>query len=76
MEVDRGKSQPLVELPHPAGTQSEVTHLTSSQVAVVQRSPEAVTVLLWSLSAGRSLAELRLEGAGLLPGRVEIVLGR
>jgi hypothetical protein len=32
VEVDRGKSQPLVELPHPAGTQSEVTHLTSSQV--------------------------------------------
>lgn len=70
VEVDRGKSQPLVELPHPAGTQSEVTHLTSSQVAVVQRSPEAVTVLLWSLSAGRSLAELRLEGATAARARI------
>lgn len=70
VEVDRGKSLPLVELPHPAGTQSEVTHLMSERVVVVQRSPEAVTVLLWSLLMGRSLAELRLEGATAARARI------
>jgi len=70
VEVDRGKSLPLVELPHPAGTQSEVTQLMSERVVVVQRSPEAVTVLLWSLLMGRSLAELRLEGATSARARV------
>lgn len=70
VEVDRGKSLPLVELPHPAGTQSEVTHLTSDRVVVARRSPDAVTVLLWSLSLGRSMAELRLEGASSARARV------
>jgi hypothetical protein len=68
--VDRGKSLPLVELPHPAGTQTEVTHLTAAWVVVAQRAPDAVTLSLWSLAMGRSLVELRLEGASAARGRV------
>ena len=68
--IDRGKSLPLVELPHPAGTQTEVPHLTAAWAVVAQRAPDAVTVSLWSLAMGRSLVELRLEGASAARGRV------
>lgn len=68
--IDRGKSLPLVEVPHPAGTLSELTHLSTAWAVVAQRTQDAVTVSLWSLGVGRAVAELRLEGATAARGRV------
>jgi hypothetical protein len=68
--LDRGKSQSLLEAPHPVGTSTDVTHLTAPWAVLVQRAPDAATVQLWSLAMGRPLAELRLEGATAARGRV------
>ncbi len=68
--IDRGKSLGVVAVSNPAGTTTEVTHLTAAWAVVAQRASDAVTVALWSLALGRALAELRLEGATAARGRV------
>ena len=68
--IDRGKSQALVEVPHPAGTSTEVTYLSAAWAVTAQRADDAVTVSLWSLAMAKALVELRLEGATAARGRV------
>lgn len=68
--IDRGKSELLVDVPFATGSAVQVTHLAPPWVVFVERVPGVATVVLWHLTAGRRLVELRLEGAGAARGRV------
>lgn len=68
--VDRGMSQPLLELPCAPGTAAEITHFAPPWVTWVERAPDAVTVSVFHLTTARRLVELRLEGATEARGRV------
>ncbi len=68
--IDRGASEPLVDVPFATGSAVRVTHLAPPWVVFVECVPGLATVVLWHLTVGRRLVELRLEGSGAARGRV------